>query len=282
MRNIVCAALLLATTAASAQTTRVVQSLRLWPEAQGEVVLKNGDYLLLTLRGERTLTDASAYQPIRHLGFDAGQVRVGYEHFWNANWSWGATARFNGGSGQLQVGNISGETITPELLLRHRAPIFGGITFGQRLGVERIFPTTSYLGGSGPNSQTWTRLRVDLEKLLPLTGDATGLALRPRLSYEAGTHLRFQKGVNDLDERTIQYTSLRGEVGVRLSPAIDLTPWFAYQTSYLETLPQYDKNGVQTSGGKLNLVSPTLGLDVRFTILPSGGKADRQQLPTQH
>ncbi|GAB3637105.1 hypothetical protein GCM10027422_26950 [Hymenobacter arcticus] len=282
MKFILAATLLLATTAASAQNARVVQNLRLWPEVQGEVALKNGDYLLLTLRGERTLADASGYQPPRHLGFDAGQVRVGYEHFWNANWSWGATARFNGGSGQLQTGTITGETLTPELLLRHRAPIFGGITFGQRLGIERIFPTTSYVGSSGPNSQTWTRLRVDLEKLLPLTSEAAGLALRPRLSYEAGTHLRFQKDASDPDERTIQYTSLRAEVGVRLSPAIDLTPWFAYQTGYLETLPQYDRNGVQTSGGKLNIVYPTLGLEARFTILPSGGKADRQQLPTQH
>ncbi|MDJ0364757.1 hypothetical protein QMK33_06305 [Hymenobacter sp. H14-R3] len=282
MKFILYTALLLATTVASAQTTRVVQNLRLWPEVQGEVALKNGDYLLLTLRGERTQADASSYQPPRHLGFDAGQVRVGYEHFWNANWSWGATARFNGGSGQLQTGSIAGETFTPELLLRHRAPIFGGITFGQRLGVERIFPTTSYVGGSGPGSQTWTRLRVDLEKIVSFSGEAAGLALRPRLSYEAGTHLRFQKDANDQDERTIQYTSLRAEVGVRLSPAIDLTPWFAYQTGYLETLPQYDRNGVQTSGGKLNIVYPTLGLEARFTILPTGGKADRQQLPTQH
>ncbi len=262
---------------------RSVQALELWPEVQGEVVLRNGDYLLLTLRGERALADAS-YQPMRHLGFDAGQIRVGYEHFWSAHWSWGATARFNGGSGQLQVGNIAGETLTPELLLRHRAPIFAGITFGQRLSVERIFPTSKYVGGSGPSGQTWGRLRVDLEKLLPLTSDAAaGLALRPRLSYEASTHLRFQKASGDPDERAIQYNSLRAEVGVRLSPAIDLTPWFAYQTAYQQNLVFTDMTGtIPVSGGKINAVYPTVGLDLRFTFLPTGGKADRQQLPTQH
>ena len=273
MRNALCVALLLATTAASAQTARVVQSLQLWPEVQGELALKNGDYLLLALRGERNISDLYTN---RVLGFNVRRVRLGYEHFWSPAWSWGVVAQL--------AGDGSNSAFIPGLLLRHRSPVLGGITFGQRLLVEHTF--TSAAGaplGDGPDGQFWGGLRLDLEKLLPLTGDAVvGLALRPRLSYEAGTHLRLQKAANDLDERTIQYTSLRGEVGVRLSSTIDVTPWFAYQTSYLETLPQYDKNGVQTSGGKLNFVSPTLGLDVRFTILPSGGKVNYQQLPTQH
>ena len=283
MKLILYASLLLAAATARAQTTRSVQSLRLWPEIQGEIALRNGDYLLLGLRGERTTNDDE--RAIRHLGFDAGQVRVGYEHFWSARWSWGATTRFNGGGGQLQASTISGETLTPELLLRHRSPIFGGITFGQRLGVERIFPTSSHVGGAGPGSQTWGRLRLDLEKLLPLTADAAGLALRPRLSYEAATHLRFQKNSDDLEERTIQYTSLRAEVGVRLSPSIDFTPWFAYQTGYYAPIAQYDVNGNQLHGkffDKYNNVYPTLGFDLRYTILPGGKQLERQQLPTQH
>lgn len=281
MRQFLLPCLWLASLAATAQTTRTVQPTLLWPEAQGEFALKSGDYLLVTLRGERLLTAEAYYSQRRHLGFDAGQVRLGYEHFWNARWSWGGTARFTGGTGQPEV-------FTPELLLRHRAAIFGGLTFGQRLSLERTFPnTTNYLGGTGPDGQFWTRLRVDVEKILPLGGAAaTGPALRPRLSYEAATHLRLQKSATDQDERTIQYTSLRAELGVRLSSHFDFTPWFAYQTQYYVSLPQYQYdaagNQIQVRGGKANDVYPTVGLDLRFTLLPTGTQADRQQLPTQH
>jgi hypothetical protein len=267
--------LLLSAFGAAAQTTRSVQPAQLWPELQGEVALRNGDYVLLALRGERSTQDG--YVGSRRLGFDANRLTVGYEHFWSNTWSWGATARLQSYIGGQQI-------FVPEVLVRHRSLVLGGFTFGQRLSVERTFPNSNgYLGGSGPDGQYWGRLRVDIERLYPVGNNtATGLALRPRISYEASTHLRFQKAANDMEERTIQFTSLRGEVGVRLSPNIDFTPWFAYQTSYLETLPQYDINHVQTSGGKLNLVYPTVGLDVRFTLIPSGAKADRQQLPTQH
>jgi hypothetical protein len=286
------AALLAGSQAALAQTTtptynpdatqRSVQALELWPELQGEVALRNGDYLLLAVRGERSTTDVESS---RTLGFDTRRVAAAYEHFWNKNWSWGGTLRYESAA-RFEAGS-SGDMLVPELLLRHRSPIFGGLTFGQRLGIERQFYINrNYIGGAGPNDQFWGRLRVDVERLVLLSSDAMGLALRPRLSYAASTHLRFQKDTNDPDERTIQFTSLRGEVGVRLSPAIDITPWVAYQTQYGITLPQYqpDANGtlVQVRGGRTNNVYPTLGLDLRFTLLPGSVSADRQQLPTQH
>ncbi|MEJ7659443.1 MAG: hypothetical protein WKG07_07370 [Hymenobacter sp.] len=250
-----------------------MQGLALWPALQGELALPNGDYLLLALRGERyTGGDARPGCP---LGFNVRRAQLAYEHFAGAAWSYGATMQLAGGGGTVVI---------PAVLLRHRSPAFRGITFGQRLSLEHSFGGNGFMPlGSGPGGQTWARLRVDLEKLLPLGNDAaTGLALRPRLSYEASTHLRFQKADADPDERTIQYTSLRGEVGVRLSPRFDFTPWFAYQTGYLLGLPQYDKNGLQVDGGRANQVFPTLGLEARFTLLPAGTKADRQQLPTQH
>ncbi|TDN38372.1 hypothetical protein A8B98_23730 [Hymenobacter sp. UV11] len=254
---------------------RSIQALQLWPELQGELVLPNGDYLLLALRGERAASGAGSVD--RSLGVDTRRARVAYEHFGSATWSYGATVQL--------VGNGSGTSVIPEILLRHRSPIFGAVTFGQRLSLERNFAASGIAPplGSGPDGQTWTRLRVDLEKLLPLGSDVTGLALRPRLSYEASTHLRLQKATNDPDERTIQYTSLRGEVGVRLSPSLDFTPWFAYQTAYQQNLVFTDATGtIPVSGGKVNAIYPTVGLDVRFTLLPSGNKADRKQLPTQH
>ncbi|MGI4834097.1 MAG: hypothetical protein ACRYFK_11610 [Janthinobacterium lividum] len=279
--------LLLGQTAARAQTApaydlgathRYVQATQLWPQAQGEFGLANGDYLLLGLRGQRVLDNQLTSG--RSLGFDARQALGGYEHFGqlNPHWSYGATARLVGvGSGQPVA-------FVPEVLGRHRAPIFGGITLGQRLGVERTFSSGSTQAlESGPDGQFWGRLRVDAERFFYVGGSReTGVVLRPRLSYEAATHLRLQKATNDPDERTIQYTALRGEVGVRLGAAVDITPWFAYQTRYLETLPQYDVKGNPTAGGKLNAVYPTLGLDLRFTLLPGGAGSDRQQLPTQH
>ncbi len=112
MRNILCAALLLVTTAASAQTTRVVQNLQLWPEVQGELALKNGDYLLLALRGERNTSDLYTN---RTLGFNLRRARLGYEHFWSPAWSWGVVAQL--------AGDGNNAAFIPGLLLRHRSPL---------------------------------------------------------------------------------------------------------------------------------------------------------------
>nr|GFC43520.1 hypothetical protein [Tanacetum cinerariifolium] len=145
---------------------RSVQAMELWPELQGELALKNGDYVLLSLRGERN-TAAYSFGPTRPLGFDTRRVQVAYEHFWNANWSWGGTARYES-SARFET-RTSGDLLVPELLLRHRSTIFGGLTLGQRLGVERqILVNRHYLGGTGPDGQFWTRLRVDVERLFPL------------------------------------------------------------------------------------------------------------------
>lgn len=259
---------------------RYVQRTELWPELQGELSLRNGDYLLLTLRGERS-TASNGFGATRPLGFDTRRVALAYEHFWNPNWSWGGTLRYE--SDASFETNTYGDLLVPEVLLRHRSTIFGGLTFGQRLGVERqLLVNRYYHGGTKPDGQFWTRLRVDVERLFPLSSTNQGFALRPRLSYAASTHLRFQKADNDPAERAIQFTSLRGEVGVRLSPAIDFTPWFAYQTQYAQSLVFTDANGNPVSGGKANYVYPTLGLDVRFTIPSAGAKTDRVQLPTQH
>jgi len=259
--------LLLLGSPALAQTTRTVQDLQLWPEAQAELALPGSHYLLLALRGARSTSDGVE----RKLGFDERRITLGYEHFWNEKWSGGATLRYAAFGG-------THDFVWPELLLRHRSPL-GSLTFGQRFSLERSIPISNEgSAGNEISGETWVRLRVDLEKQLPLGR----LTLRPRLSYEAATHLRLQKAENDPDERTIQYTSARIEVGCRLAEAFDLTPWFAYQTSYYLTVPQYDANGNQTSGGKLNAVLPTVGLELRFTFLQGRSASERHQLPTQH
>ena len=267
MRYSLLAGLLLAASAASAQSSSYSYPLQVWPEVQGELALRNGDYLLVSVHGERTLQSSrSADQP---LGFDLRRALVGYEHFASANWSYGGTFRldgYGGGFGQF----------VPEALLRHRSPVFGSVTFGQRLSLEYRKP---YYPGSypfpAPDGEAWVRLRLDLEKVFPVGSATANVTLRPRLSAEASTHVRLQKADGDPDERTIQYTSLRGEVGVRVSSLFDFTPWFAYQTSY-------NNGGGFTSTGNYNVTIPAVGLDLRFTILPAGASADRQVLPTQH
>ncbi|GAB3582090.1 hypothetical protein [Hymenobacter daeguensis] len=251
---------------AAAQTHRSLSGLQLWPEAQAELALPDSgsDYLLLALRGQNNTDNNGFDDPNRFLGFDERRVTLGYEHFWSEKWSVGGTLGYFSAN--------KAYTLIPEVLLRHRSSI-GPLTFGQRLSVERTFPSPANAKG-----QTNARLRADLEKIVPL---GSALALRPRLSYEAGTHVRLLKSDTDPDERFIQFTSLRAEVGCRIS-RFDFTPWFAYQTTYLVTLPQYDALGNQTSGGKVNVVAPVLGIDLRYTILQARTATDRRPLPTQH
>ena len=267
--TIIATASLLLAPAAQAQSRRVVQALLLVPEAQAELALRNGDYLLLALRGERdSQRDGFAG---RRLGVDEQRVTLGYEHFWNAHWSWGSTARWQSPASGAFL-------LVPEVLLRHRGPV-GPLTFGQRLGVERRFYYDQRDGGTDPDSENWVSLRLDVEQVLPLGS----LTLRPRLSYEAATHLRLQKADTDPDERFIQFGRLRGEVGIRVSPRFDLTPWLAYQTTYSLTLPQTNGMGQTTiPGGNLNQVAPAVGLDLRLTIFQGGEEFERRQLPTQH
>ncbi|MBF9219585.1 hypothetical protein [Hymenobacter ruricola] len=250
---------------ATAQTRRNVFGLQIWPEAQAEVALPDNDYFLVALRGQN-LTDNNGFDdPNRVLGFDERRLTLGYEHFWNEHWSIGATAAY--------ISSYNTYALLPEVLLRHRSPI-GPLTFGQRLSLERELP-----GARGATGKTNARLRADLEKIVSLGG----LALRPRLSYEAATHVRLLRASTDPDERTIDFTSLRGEVGVRLSRLLDVTPWFAYQTQYSFALARYDEyNNITEPAGRANAVSPVVGLDVRFTFLNGQDAATRRQLPTQH
>ncbi|GAB3727156.1 hypothetical protein GCM10027594_09090 [Hymenobacter agri] len=253
---------------AAAQTRRTVFGLQLQPEAQAEVALDGSDYLLISARGLQN-TDNNGYaDPNRFLGFDQRRLSVGYEHFLNEHWSLGATLPY--------IGFGKTYALLPEVLLRHRSPV-GPLTFGQRLSVEYLLP-----GQTGAKGATYARLRADLEKIFPV---GSTVALRPRLSYEAATHLRAFSPDDDpnVEERTIQFTSLRAEVGMRISPAFDFTPWFAYQTQYSFGLAQTDALGnVTIPAGRVNSVAPVLGLDLRYTFLNGKDAATRQQLPTQH
>jgi hypothetical protein len=269
MKRLLPLALLLTSLAlpAAAQSRRTLSGLQVWPELQAELALPDGgnDYLLFAVRGQNNTDNNGFNDPNRFLGFDERRATLSFEHFLNEKWSVG------GGLGYFSANKAY--TLIPEVLLRHRSNV-ASFTFGQRLSFERTFPSPTNAKG-----QTNARLRVDLEKIFPLSST---VALRPRLSYDAGTHIRLLKSDTDPDERFIQFTSLRAEVGCRVGSRFDFTPWFAYQTTYLVTLPQYDALGNQTAGGKVNVVAPVVGIDLRYTILQGLDAASRKQLPTQH
>jgi hypothetical protein len=162
--------------------------------------------------------------------------------------------------------------------VRHLGKI-GAFNFGQRLGVEYGISTpTAYFANQQDRASA--RLRLDIDRIFPM---GEKVALRPRVAYEAAAYLRFQRDENQLKERTIDFGVLRAEVGVRLSPHVDVTPWVASQTSYAVLVSQYDAlTGRQISGGRTNFLTPVLGLDARFTLFSSNATPERRQLPTQH
>ncbi|WP_310392707.1 hypothetical protein [Hymenobacter sp.] len=256
-------------TAAAAQR-RSVSEVLLVPEAQVELALKEADYLLAGFNLVAPATDGGST-------FAAGQLRLGYEHFWNPRWSGGATLRLLGGDNE-GYGDIFGlgGNVTPGLLLRHTGKI-GSFGFRQRLGLEYAMTFTS--GQNLDKDRALTRLRLDVDRLFSL---GEKIALRPRLAYEIATYLRLQRDENEIKERVVDFGSLRAEVGLRLSPRFDVTPWVASQTIYINSLPQFDINGKQTGGGRANLVVPVVGLDLRLTLFPAAAASVQQQLPTQH
>lgn len=268
LSGLLTATVLLLSLAASAQR-RSVGDVVLMPEVQAEVALKGDDYLLAGF----TLAAPIPGPPGT---FTSGQLRLGYEHFYNERWSIGGTLRLLGGEfgGYGEVIGLGGN-FTPGLLLRHRGKV-GAFNFGQRLGLEYAieFP------GAGDNDRGLVRLRFDVDREFSL---GEKVSLRPRLAYEPAAYLRFQRTPDGAArERVVDFGNLRGEVGLRLSPLLDLTPWGGFQSVYTNSLPQFDANNNQVGGGRSNFVSPVLGLDVRLTLNRGAASAERRQLPTQH
>ena len=259
---------LLACINATAQR-RSVGDVQLLPEVQAELALKGDDYVLLGVQGLLN-TQSPTGADLDRIGFN-----FGYERFWNQQWSGGATLQAN--SYNNQSDGISGSKLRsdfiPELFVRHWNTL-GSFNFRQRLGVEYFIS-----GGKNTQDRALTSLRLDLDRPIPI---GTNGLLRPRLAYEAVAYLRLQRDEDEPRERVIDVGALRAEVGVRVSPHFDFTPWVATQTNYINALPQYDANGKETAGGRTNLVTPIIGLDVRLTLFRGGAPFERRQLPTQH
>ncbi|UOR05401.1 hypothetical protein MUN82_21050 [Hymenobacter aerilatus] len=261
---------LLATATVAIAQRRTVNDVALLPQLQAEYALHGDDYLLLNLRG--LISPGRTGNGLERTG-----LQVGYERFWNTQWSGGATVGFkvsedNRFSTDL---NTFSPNLAPELFVRHWNTI-GGFNFRQRLGVAYAVYSTQMV-----DNRAFTSLRLDVDRPVPVGEKVT---LLPRLAYEATAYLRFQRDeATQPKERVIDFGYARAEVGVRFSNRFDITPWFGYQTEYIFALPQTDGTGkVTIPGGRLNKVTPVAGLDARFTLFRGGSVFERRQLPTQH
>ncbi|RSK35249.1 hypothetical protein [Hymenobacter metallilatus] len=243
----------------------------LQPQVQAELPLSGNDYLFGALNLQHFDTDLEA-TPL----FSGQGLRLGYEHFFNDQWSWGAV--LNGQRVQTtsfySAASYS-HFLLPEVFGRHWNTL-GSVNFRQRLAIGYTWPLD--VANSG---RFLASLRLDVDRIFPL--GSSGLALRPRLALEPVTYLRFQRDANEAKEPFLDFSELRGEVGVRLSPRFDFTPWFSWQNSYSIALPQYNADGtVKIPGGNSRYVQPAVGLDLRITLGKNAGSAERRQLPTQY
>ncbi|OON68026.1 hypothetical protein B0919_15305 [Hymenobacter sp. CRA2] len=254
----------LLTTYAAQGQRKLSNGLELRTEAQLEYVRPDGDFWWGSLHADHRLQDYAE-------SFALNWGQVGYEHFWSQHWSGGANARLYVVE-ELNGGDISRlrAYFRPELLLRHRSQVLG-LTFGQRLSAEYLFQEERNLGTA--------RLRLDLERVIPV---GERLKLRPRVAYEAAANIRLQPPDDAPEERTLEQGIWRAEVGVRLSDHFDLTPYVARQSDYRFFLFQFDADGNVTSGGRTNVRTPVIGVDLRFTLFKNQLPAEWLPLPTQH
>lgn len=263
-------AVLFSTTSAQAQR-RTKGFTVLQPQAQVELPLSGNDYLFGALNLQHFDTDLEA-TPL----FSGQGLRLGYEHFFNDQWSWGAVLngqRVQGTS--LYSPATYSHLLLPEVFGRHWNTL-GSVNFRQRLAIGYNWPLDVAASGRFLSS-----LRLDVDRVFPL--GSSGLALRPRLAVEPVAYLRFQREDFEAKEPFLDFSELRGEVGVRLSPRFDFTPWFAWQNSYSIALPQYNADGtVKIPGGNSRYVQPTVGLDMRVTLGNTARNTERRQLPTQY
>ncbi|AHJ99139.1 hypothetical protein [Hymenobacter swuensis] len=236
---------------------RTAADLAFQPQVQAEVALKGDDYVYVAFNLVRTNYSSGT--------FAGGQLRAGYEHFWNTQWS---------GGGRIFVTRYDDAVLEPEVFARHWNTI-GQVNFRQRLGLRYNIPFNS------PTERALASLRLDVDRIFPL--GSSSVALRPRVAFEPVAYLRFQREDFEAKEPFLDFSELRGEVGVRLSPRFDFTPWFSWQNTYSIALPQYNADGtVKIPGGNTRFVQPTLGLDLRLTLGNQAGAAERRQLPTQY
>ncbi|MCA8831666.1 hypothetical protein [Hymenobacter pini] len=254
--------------AAGAQAQRrYVSHTALQPQVIAEIPLAGDDYVFGALGLLRDGYSTSY--------FSGARLRAGYEHFQNQHWSLGTTLDVKVDP-LWSIGEVSTEytQLTPEVFARHWG-LLGQFNFRQRGALRYVAPL------SQNKARFQAALRLDVDRIFPLSSG--GLALRPRVALEPVAYLRFQRDETEAKERFLDFSELRGEIGVRLSPRFDFTPWFSWQNTYFIAQPQFNPDGsVKIPGGNGRIVQPVVGLDMRVTLGPRAKETERHQLPTQY
>lgn len=266
-RTVLLSGLLLAGLSPALAQRKLNNPLQQRTELQLELARRSGDYFWGSLHDQHSIGNA---RPL----FQYNWFQAGYERFWSEHWSGGVNARF----AVEKLTRFSGGTdfagsFRPEVLLRHRGSVFG-LTFGQRLSLDYL------VQGRGQRNLGTARLRLDLERFVPV---GEKLKLRPRLAYETAANVRLQPPEGQPEERTLEQGIWRAEIGLRFSDRFDLTPYVARQSDFAVYLAQFDPDGKQVGGGRTNVRTPVVGLDLRYTLFQGGSPFERKtQLPTQH
>ena len=249
---------------ASLAQQKVMRPANFWPELQVEYVLKNTSFFYFRNHYRFNFDDDISYLGENGLtkNLERVQVRAGYEHVINNQWSLGIAESY----ATEPTRNI----LFNELYARH-VNAWGKIRFAQRASFEHLmrWPT---------NNNGRIRFRADLDRNINIGKKV----IRPRLSYDLFYNLNYHlpKQVKNT-QRLVDRTRLRLEVMYTFSERFSATPYFIEQVDFTNKAPQYNEAGEEVKpASKQNAYTPIFGLDLRY-VLFRGGEPFPRMLPTE-
>ncbi|GEO02394.1 hypothetical protein AAE02nite_00580 [Adhaeribacter aerolatus] len=230
---------------------------------QVEYVLKNTSFFYFRNHYRFNFNDE-----IRYLGDDGitrnlerVQVRAGYEHVFNNQWSLGIAESY----ATERTRNI----LFNELYIRQVNAI-GKIRFGQRATLEHV------VRWPGSNNGR-IKFRADLDRNFTIGRKD----IRPRISYELFYNLNYEpQKQQSNNQRLVDRARLRLEVMYVLNQKFSATPYFADQMDFTGVAPVSNAAGeIIKPAAKQNAYLPIWGLDLRY-VLFQGGKPFSRTIPT--
>lgn len=253
--------ILLFTTSVQAQE-KIHQDPDVWPEWQAEYVFKSTSFLYFrnqyrfsTNPGFKGVGEQFPMDQLRRF-----QIRAGYEHIFNRNWSVGGSEMF----GIEPNRNL----LFTDVYVRHLNTLFG-LQMAKRIMVDYLYYSNS------PTKIGRFRPRLDIDKGFK-RGNVT---IRPRVGYELFINTDFKEDTHT-SERHVDRTRFRFEVSLQLSPHINLTPYFIKQTDYSVTPDGIDEQThLPVKGNKRNSILPIWGIEVRYIFFQGNAPFSRVPVP---
>jgi hypothetical protein len=258
--GIILLAMLVAGAAPVSAQRRVAREPALWPELQLDYVFKSTSFLYFRNHYRHVLDN-----DFNHLRESNGlqyleriQLRLGYEHVFNPNWSAGLSESY----AIERTRNI----LFNEVYARHTWAI-GKFRLTERAIAEHIMRWPK-------NDNGRFRFRADLDH----TFNVGNTTLRPRASYELFFYIDYQPDPA-AENRRVDRTRLRLDCQVILSDHVAITPYFIRQSDYFIVEPAFDQdNNILRTGGRQNHITPIWGLEARFSVF-EGGTSFPRNLP---